>query len=85
MQTRIAEWQHEFTHWSSFSLMLVEEHRNKVICFVLKEMRKRGSMAFQQKAKTFPKNSRNKCTQRVKGEYHLLGEVCVHIWQQPLQ
>lgn len=42
MQTRIAEWQHEFTHWSSFSLMLVEEHRNKVICFVLKEMRKRG-------------------------------------------
>lgn len=83
MQTKIAEWQHEFAHWSSFSLMLVEEHGNKVICFVLKEMRKRGSTAVRKRK--LPQKYRNKSAQRVKGEYHLLREVCVYIWQQPLQ
>jgi len=33
MQIKIAAWQSEFTHWSSFSLVLVEEHSNEVIFF----------------------------------------------------
>lgn len=58
MQIRVAAWQREFTHWRSFSLAPMEEHRNTVICFAFRDMKKRGGRQHCcQEVKIFPRIS----------------------------